>query len=213
MTEPQAAAPLTDPVVTAPTDPATIAPLTDLVVTAPTDPATIAALAEVLAARAALDDEIVRLQATARAAVDIRAKVKRNPGRTAAVVGGTAFVAVGGPRRVLRGVRHRVFGRPDPLPPSLLPDQVDKAVRALGDDGTKVRGALEREFAAFVDTNRKGDSKFMRRLLLTGGIPLASQIGREIVKRVFEAPEDDVASREEQIRSRRDTPGPGASTR
>ena len=116
-----------------------------------------------LAARAALEDELVRLEATARAAVDIRAKVKRNPGRTAAVVGGTAFVAVGGPRRVLRSVKHRVFGVPDPLPPSLLPEQVEKAVRALGDDGTKVRGALEREFAAFVDTNRKGDSKFVRR--------------------------------------------------
>jgi hypothetical protein len=204
MTDPQAAAPLTDPVA---------APLADPVMTTPTDPATIAALAEVLAARTALDDEIVRLEATARAAVDIRAKVKRNPGRTAAVVGGTAFVAVGGPRRVLRGVKHRVFGVPDPLPPSLLPEQVEKAVRALGDDGTKVRGALEREFAAFVDTNRKGDSKFVRRILLTGGVPLASQIGREIVKRVFEAPEDDVASRAEQIRSRRDKAGPGASTR
>ena len=196
MTEPQPAVPVKDPMAL------------------PTaDPATIAALAEVVAARAALDDEIVRLEATARAAVDIRAKVKRNPGRTAAAVGGTAFVVLGGPRRVFRGVRHRVFGVPDPLPPSLLPDQVEKAVRALGDDGTKVRGALEREFAAFVDTNRKGDSKFMRRLLLTGGIPLASQIGREIVKRVFDAPEDDVASRGEQIRSRRDKPGPGASTR
>ena len=194
------------------TEPQTAAPLTDPVATTPTDPATIVALAEVLAARTALEDELVRLEATARAAVDIRAKVKRNPGRTAAVVGGTAFVAVGGPRRVLRGVRHRVFGRPDPLPPSLLPEQVEKAVRALGDDGTKVRGALEREFAAFVDTNRKGDSKFMRRLLLTGGIPLASQIGREIVKRVFEAPEDDVASRAEQIRSRREKPGPRAPT-
>jgi len=196
MTEPQPAVPVKDPMAL------------------PTaDPATIAALAEVVAARAALDDEIVRLEATARAAVDIRAKVKRNPGRTAAAVGGTAFVVLGGPRKVFRGVRHRVFGVPDPLPPSLLPEQVEKAVRALGDDGTKVRGALEREFAAFVDTNRKGDSKFMRRLLLTGGIPLASQIGREIVKRVFDAPEDDVASRGEQIRSRRDKPGPGASTR
>jgi hypothetical protein len=196
MTEPQAATPLKDPVATP-----------------PTDPATIAALAEVVAARAALDDEIVRLEATARAAVDIRAKVKRNPGRTAAAVGGTAFVVLGGPRRVFRGVRHRVFGAPDPLPPSLLPDQVEKAVRALGDDGTKVRGALEREFAAFVDTNRKGDSKFTRRVLLTGGIPIASQIGREIVKRVFDAPEDDVASREEQIRARRGGTGPEAPTR
>jgi hypothetical protein len=194
------------------TEPQVAAPVTDPAATTPTDPATIAALAEVLAARAALEDELVRLEATARAAVDIRAKVKRNPGRTAAVVGGAAFVAVGGPRRVLRSVKHRVFGVPDPLPPSLLPEQVEKAVRALGDDGTKVRGALEREFAAFVDTNRKGDSKFVRRILLTGGVPLASQISREIVKRVFEAPEDDVASRGEQIRSRRDKPGPGAPT-
>jgi hypothetical protein len=196
MTEPQAAAPLTDPVATT-----------------PTDPATIAALAEVMAARAALDDEIVRLEATARAAVDIRAKVKRNPGRTAAVVGGAAFVAVGGPRRVLRSVKHRVFGVPDPLPPSLLPEQVERAVSALGEDGAKVRGALEREFAAFVDTNRKGDSKFVRRVLLTGGVPLASQIGREIVKRAFSGSEDEVASREEKIRARRGGGGPGPSTR
>ena len=65
-----------------------------------------------------------------------------------------------------------------------------------------MRGALEREFAAFVDTNRKGDSKFVRRILLTGGVPLASQIGREIVKRVFAGSAEDVASREEQIRAR-----------
>jgi hypothetical protein len=193
MTEPQVAAPLADPVATT------------------TDPATIAALAEVVAARAALDDELVRLEATARAAVDIRAKVRRNPGRTAAALGGTAFVVVGGPRRVFRSVRHRVFGVPDPLPPSLLPDQVEKAVRALGDDGAKVRGALEREFAAFVDTNRRGESKFVRRVLLTGGIPLASQIGREIVKRVFAGSSEDVADREAQIRSRLDGRGGGSA--
>ncbi len=168
----------------------------------PTDPAAAAALDEVVAARAALDDELVRLEATARAAVDVRARVRRNPGKTAAAVGGTAFVVLGGPRRIFRGVRHRVFGVPDPLPPSLLPDQVEKAVRALGDDGAKVRGALEREFAAFVDTNRKGDSKFLRRILLTGGVPLGSQIGREIVKRVFAGSADDVASREAEIRAR-----------
>ncbi len=205
MTEPKGVAALTDPVATPPADGSAAMP--------PTDPAIVAALAEVLAARTALEDELVRLEATARAAVDFRAKVKRNPGRTAAVVGGAAFVAVGGPRRVLRSVKHKVFGVPDPLPPSLLPEQVEKAVRALGDDGTKVRGALEREFAAFVDTNRKGDSKFVRRILLTGGVPLASQIGREIVKRTFAGPEDDVASREEQIRARRGGGGPGAPTR
>jgi hypothetical protein len=175
------------------------------------DEATAAALAELLAARQALDDELVRLEATARAAVDIRAKVRRNPGKAAAALGGTAFVVVGGPRRVFRSVKHRVFGAPDPLPPSLLPDQVEKAVRALGDDGAKVRGALEREFAAFVDANRKGESKFVRRVLLTGGVPLASQIGREIAKRVFAGSPDDVADREAQIRSRQDGRGGGSA--
>lgn len=168
----------------------------------PTDPATAAALDEVAAARSALGDELVRLEATARAAVDVRAKVRRNPGKTAAALGGTAFVVLGGPRKVFRSVKRRIVGAPDPLPPSLLPDQVEKAIRALGDDGAKVRGALERDFAAFVDTNRKSDSRFMRRILLTGGVPLASQVGREIVKRLFSGSADDVASRETQIRAR-----------
>jgi hypothetical protein len=183
-------------------------PLTD----APLADAAAAASADVLAARAALGDELVRLEATARAAVDVRAKVRRNPGRTAAVAGGAAFVALGGPRRVFRSVKRRVVGAPDPLPPSLLPDQVEKAVRALGDDGAKVRGTLEREFAAFVDTNRKGDSRFARRVLLTAGVPLASQVGREIVKRLFAGSAEDVAGREEQIRARMGGKGPGAPT-
>jgi hypothetical protein len=173
----------------------------------PVDPTIAAVLDEVVAARASLESELVRLEATARAAIDVRAKVKRNPGKTAAAVGGTAFVVLGGPRRIFRSVKHRIVGRPDPLPPSLLPDQVEKAVRALGDDGAKVRGALEREFAAFVDTNRKSESRFLRRVLLTGGVPIASQVGREIVRRVFDASADDVASREGQIRARTGSKG------
>jgi len=168
----------------------------------PADPASAAALADVIAARAALGDELIRLEASARAAVDVRAKVKRNPGKTAAVVGGTAFVVAGGPRRVFRSVRRRVFGAPDPLPASLLPDQVEKAVRALGDDGAKVRGSLEREFAAFVDTNRKGESRFTRRVLLTAGVPLAAEVSRMLLKRLFEGSAEDVAAREEAIRAR-----------
>jgi hypothetical protein len=170
----------------------------------PADPVTMAALDDVVAARQALAAELVRLEASVRAAVDIKAKVRRNPGKTAAAVGGTAFVVLGGPRRVFRSVKHRIVGKPDPLPPSLLPDQVEKAVRALGDDGAKVRGSLEREFAAFVDTNRKTDSRFVRRVLLTGGVPLASRVGSEIMKRVLAASADDVEEREDAIRARID---------
>lgn len=166
------------------------------------DPATALAITEVAAARQALGDELVRLEATARAAVDIRAKVKRNPGKAAAVVGGTAFLAVGGPRRVVRSVRRRIFGAPDPLPPSLLPDQVEKAVRALGDDGAKVRGTLEREFAAFVDVNRKSERQFVRRVLLTAGVPFATEASRLLLKRLLDASAEDVATREDAIRAR-----------
>jgi hypothetical protein len=175
------------------------------------DPTVASAADEVAAARSALGDEVVRLEATARAAVDIRAKVKRNPGKSAAAAGGAAFVVLGGPRRVLRSVKRRIVGAPDPLPPSLLPEQIDKAVRALGDDGAKVRGALEREFAAFVDTNRKAESRFVRRILLTGGVPIASQVGREVVKRVFAASADDVAGHEDRIRARGEGKGPPPS--
>jgi hypothetical protein len=168
----------------------------------PPDPATAAALDDLVAARQALADELVRLEASARAAVDVRAKVRRNPGKTAAAVGGTAFVVLGGPRKVLRSVKHRVFGRPDPLPPSLLPDQVEKAVRALGDDGAKVRGSLEREFGRFLSEERRADRRFTRRLILATAAPLASRGIKVLFDRLEAASAEDVARREAAIRSR-----------
>jgi hypothetical protein len=168
----------------------------------PADPATAAALDDVVAARQALADELVRLEASFRSAVDIKAKVKRSPGKAAAAVGGTAFVVLGGPRKTLRAVRHRVFGKPDPLPPSLLPDQVEKAVQALGDDGTKVRGALEREFAAFVAGGVRSENRFRNRVLYAAAVPLASTVLREVIKRVSATSADDVADREAAIRAR-----------
>ena len=108
-----------------------------------------AARDRVLAARASLGEELETLEASARSAIDIPAKIKRSPAKAAAVVGGTAFLALGGPKRVFRAGKRAVTGEPEPLPPSMLPKEIDKALRALGDDGTKVRGALERDFAAY----------------------------------------------------------------
>lgn len=154
------------------------------------DPAALAAASEVEAARAALDGEIGALKASARAAVDVKAKVRRNPGKAAAAAGGAAFVAVGGPGRILGAVRRRVFGEPEPLPDSLLPDDVEKAVRALGRDGAKVRGALERSFGSWLDAtakSRKADKRqrSLVNLAMKVGMPVATRAAKEAISRAI----------------------------
>ncbi len=147
-----------------------------------------AALAEALAARASLAEETDRLKASARNAVDIKTKVRKSPGKAAGVAAGAAFVALGGPRRAFRAVKRRVRGVPEPLPASLLPDEIDKAVRALGDDGAKVRGALERGFADYLDATAPARKKAaqqssLRTTLLKVGTPLAVRAVREAIDR------------------------------
>ena len=118
-----------------------------------------AARAEVVAARAAFSAELVRLEAAGRAAVDIKAKVRRSPAKAAGLVAGAGFLAIGGPLKVVRGVGRALRGKKEPLPPSLLPRQVDAALRSLGDDGGKVRGTLEREFASFLEKRKPDEDK------------------------------------------------------
>ena len=95
-----------------------------------------AARDRVLAARAALGEELETLEASARSAVDVPAKIRRSPGKAAAVAGGTAFVVLGGPQaRLPRAASARSRARPTPLPESMLPEEIEKALRELGDDG------------------------------------------------------------------------------
>src|SRR4029077_19368289 len=80
---------------------------------------------------------------------DIRPKARRTPARAAAVAGGVGFLALRGPQRVVRGTRRAIFGSPKPMPKTLLPEEIDKTLRELGEDGEKVRGVLERDFALY----------------------------------------------------------------
>jgi hypothetical protein len=34
------------------------------------------------------------------------------------------------------------------MPKAMLPEEIERTLRSLGDDGDRVRGALERDFAA-----------------------------------------------------------------
>jgi len=110
-----------------------------------------AARAEVLAARAGLDEELLKLEASGRAAVDIPARLKREPAKVLGAAGGAAFLLLGGPKRVLKGVQKAFNGGKEPLPKSMLPPEVEKTLKKMGADGEKVRGTLEREFASYLE--------------------------------------------------------------
>ncbi len=153
-----------------------------------------AARQEAVAARAGLEGEVERLKSSARSAVDVKAKVRRYPARAAGAVAGTAFLAAGGPKRIFRAVKRRVVGEPEPLPASLLPPEVDRAVRALGGDGKKVRGALERGFADYLDAtagDRKAASRglSLSRFAIAIATPLATRAAKQTLKRVLAEPE------------------------
>jgi hypothetical protein len=161
-----------------------------------------AARDRVLAARASFGEELEALEASARAAVDIPAKIKRSPAKAAAVAGGAAFLVLGGPKRVFRAGRRAVTGEPDPLPPSMLPKDIDKALRALGDDGKKVRGVLERDFAAYAKQRQKDRSGLRTLLLLTIARPLLSGAAKAAAARLFSTDDEGFQTRLAQIRER-----------
>src|SRR5204862_7241948 len=80
-----------------------------------------AALAQVVAARADLGEQVDRLEAAGRAAVDVPAKVRANPAKAAGIAAGGAFLAAGGPKRLFRRAKRAVTGKDEHLPSELLP--------------------------------------------------------------------------------------------
>ena len=167
-----------------------------------------AARAAVLTARGTVDDELDRLEASARAAVDVKAKIRRNPARTAGLAAGAGFLLVGGPVKVLRGARNAIFGKPDPMPKSMLPKEIDKALRELGDDGTRVRGTLEREFAGYLkehgEERRKRDLSGVAALMLASvGKPLVDRYGRQLLEQLLDPEGPTVAEQLEKVKARR----------
>lgn len=175
-----------------------------------------AARAQVLAARGAAGDELDRLEASARAAVDIKAKVRRNPVRTAGLAAGAGFLAVGGPVKVLRSARNAIFGKPDPLPKSMLPKEIDKALKELGTDGARVRGTLEREFAGYLE--ERGPERKSRDLngvialmLASVGKPVVDRYGRQLVEQLLNPDGTTLAEQLEKVKARRSASGGGTA--
>jgi hypothetical protein len=167
------------------------------------------ARAQVLAARAVLDDELARLEASARAAVDIPAKVRRNPVKTAGIAAGVGFVAVGGPRRLFRRAKRAVLGPEEPLPKSMLPDEIDASLRRLGTDGVRVRGLLEREFAGYLQTTKRARERrelpvAITATLVTAARPFVLAAARRVATQVFTPDAASFQDQLDRIRTRRD---------
>jgi hypothetical protein len=159
-----------------------------------------AARDRVLAARAALGEELEALEASARAAVDIPAKVRRSPAKAAAIAGSAGFVVLGGPRRLFGAARRRVFGPTADLPKQMLPKEIEKTLKKLGDDGDKVRGALERDFAAYAKEAEK--DRGIAALATAAARPLVLRGARAAAEWFFRADEDGFQARLAEVRER-----------
>jgi hypothetical protein len=168
-----------------------------------------AARAEVVARRQVLAEEIVKLEAAGRSAVDIPSKVKRAPGKTAALAAGTAFFAVGGPKRLYRAARRAILGPKADLPESMLPREIDKALKAMGDDGKRVRGAIERSFADYLEESRpKRKARDLQGTIseLGGNIlrPITAEAGKRLAKELFNPESGSFGQSMQRIRMRRE---------
>jgi hypothetical protein len=127
--------------------------------------------------------------------VDIPAKVRRNPVRTAGLAGGAAFLLLGGPRRVAKAAEKRFFPKRYARVPTVLPKEVDKALAKLEPaQREQVRAHLERDFVKYLQREHPIEPANARQSiwktydLLVGIVGAAA--ARELVKRLFEIPRE-----------------------
>ncbi len=120
------------------------------------DETTAAARQQVVEARAALLVEVDELEAATRSALDVPAKIRRNPVKFAAGAGGLTFLVLGGPQRTARRVVRTLRGGKARPPKAVLPDEIERLVADLGGDTEQIRARLDREFADYLALQKKG---------------------------------------------------------
>jgi hypothetical protein len=140
--------------------------------------------------------------------VDIPAKLRRAPAKTAAMAAGAAFMVLGGPKKLVRGARRAFLGPKANMPKSMLPKQIDKALGALGDDGNRVRGVIEREFASYLEqTAPQRNARDLRGTIsaLGGAVltPITVQAGRRLAQELFRPDGGSFSDALARIRERR----------
>lgn len=147
-------------------------------------------LAEVRASREEFYGEMEELEARGRAALDVRASLKRQPAQIAGLAAGTGFVLLGGPGRAWKFIRGRVLPRATrpPLPPAL-----NGVLRSMGDDGTAAQELADMITAA---TARRRPGRVQRLLAGSLFLPLGLAWGRKLIARLLDV---DPAVREREL--------------
>ena len=161
-----------------------------------------AARDRVLAARADLAEQLELLEASAREAIDIPAKIRRSPAKAAAAAGLAGFLLLRGPQRLFRAGRRAVGGEPAPLPSRMLPEEIEKTLRKFGDDGDKVGAALERDFAEYAKKANKDRTALKSVLLLSVARPLLARAARAAGDAIFAPDEKSFSERLARVRGR-----------
>ncbi len=150
---------------------------------------------EVENARRGVEKELDDLGSATRAAIDIPAKVRRNPVRTIGLATGAAFLFLGGPKRVAKAAEARLFPRRVEKRDRALPKDVQATLARLEpEEREKVEAHLERDFAAYLNREHPKEPANARQSvwktydLLLGVVGLAA--AREMAKKLFEIPKE-----------------------
>jgi hypothetical protein len=83
----------------------------------------------------------------------------------------------------------------------MLPDEIEKTLKKLGDDGDKVRGALERDFASYAKEAEK-DRGITPLLSSTIAKPLLSRAGKAAAEWFFRTDDDGFQARLNEVKER-----------
>jgi hypothetical protein len=132
--------------------------------------------------------------------VDIPAKIRRSPAKAAAVAGSAGFLVLGGPKRLFGAARRAMFGPTAELPRQMLPKEIEKTLKKLGDDGDKVRGAIERDFAAYAKEAEK--DRGIGALATAAARPVLMRGARAAAEWFFRADEEGFQARLAEVRER-----------
>jgi hypothetical protein len=93
-----------------------------------------------------------------------------------------------------------MFGPTAELPRQMLPKEIEKTLKKLGDDGDKVRGAIERDFAAYAKEAEK--DRGIGALATAAARPVLMRGARAAAEWFFRADEEGFQARLAEVRER-----------